>query len=167
MDLIFSILGILFWIFVVNAGGRFIKKLMNGGQEEGKTIKPPVGQDAMPKAEDVFKELRRKLEEAQRQTESQKEIQRKPLSPVTKNLDAPEKQEVYKQKEVISAKEKRSSEEFQKALAQAKSKEHDAEGSRLGRKTASVSEIEEEYPEFEMDLRNAMIGSIILERPYS
>lgn len=167
MDFITSILIFLFWIFIVNVATRFFKKAFGADNEKDKESKPTTTIPEGPSPEEVFRELRKKMEEARKHT-TPTVTEHRPIPPADRrNQDAPEKQEVYRQREVTSEREKRSSEEFQKALSTARKREHDADPSRLSRKEILAEVEQEATPEFELDLRNAMIGSIILERPYS
>lgn len=165
MDSIWSILLVFGWIILMNLGGKFVKRLLGNDESAQKSkSKPKPTQESgetthEPTPEEIFKEIRRKLEE---QRKKQVAMSRKEVL-----MDEPEKQVVYRQKEVMSAREKRSSGEFQEALAKARKTEHDAEQHHLEQKSILVEPEEEQYPEFDLDLRNAIIGSIILERPYS
>lgn len=158
MDSIWSIILVFVWIVVMNLGGRFVKKFLGQDQNpENQAPEAPQAPEKKPSPDEVFRELRKKIEEARRQQQMERERDQ---------MDAPEKQVVYKQREVISEREKRSSGEFQQALAKARTTEHDAEQHNLDQKGHKLVAEEENYPEFDLDLRNAIIGSIIMERPY-
>lgn len=163
MDSIWSLLIVFGWIILMNLGGRFVKRLLGNEETPKKPVSKPVQPESGPmqeqSPEEIFKEIRRKLEEQRKKqaTSSRKQVL----------VDEPEKQVIYKQKEVMSAREKRSSGEFQEAIAKARKTEHDAEQHHLEQKSILLESNEDQYPEFDLDLRNAIIGSIILERPYS
>jgi len=169
MEIITSLLIFLFWIFVVNMATRFIKKLMNPQeaqkkqQKQGEQDSPETG----PTPEEVFKDIQRKLQEARKKQEELRKKEAQTDRGMRRyDPDQPDKQKIYQQKSTTSEKEKRSTEEFQKALTAARKKQHDADKSRLQEKAILQEPEKESYPEFELDLRNAIIGSIVLERPY-
>lgn len=166
MDFNPTLLIIIIWVLIANFGGKFIKKLMNQGGGEGETTEPV--KPTKPTQGDVFKELRRQLEEARKAAEGQVITPEKPVvAKSTRDYEKPEKQVVYKATERTSEREKKSAEEFRQAIEKAKRREHDAESQHLEEKNRPVVLDDETYEPYELDLRDAIIGSIIMERPYS
>ena len=154
----------------MNLASRGIRKVFGGGENKPVVPRPPTAKRPIPASEEysgptpeeMFRDLQKKMQEAR---------QKRAQMPSTKagrryKDDAVEKQKVYQAKEVVSEREKRSSEEFQRVLSAARKKQHDAEQHHLERKAILQENEQEEYPDFNLDLRNAIIGSIILERPY-
>jgi hypothetical protein len=166
MDFNPTLLIIIIWVLIANFGGKFIKKLMTQGNGENETKQPQ--RPVKPDQGDVFKQIRRQLEEARKAAEGQVITPEKPVvTKSTRNYDELEKQVVYKATERTSAREKKSAEEFRQAIEKAKRREHDAESQHLEEKNRPVVTDDEIYEPYELDLRNAIIGSIIMERPYS
>jgi len=190
-EFISTILMLIFWIFVVSAISRFIKRIVGGQQQQQKQQqqqqqnKKTTTQQKKPQQttlQDMFKEIKKQIDEAQQQqhippyskTEGKEEYpdlkkirekaeeikEAKKLTPVQQK-----KQELYKQKEMVTEKERLRYEEYEKKVAAVKKKEHDADQSRLGEKIFRLHEEEQGEP-FDLDLRNALIGQIILERKF-
>lgn len=170
MDFIWSLLIFFFWIFIVNLASRGIKKVFGGGEQDKKPAPtqrqpemPVPAEPEGPSPEEMFRELQKRMQEARRQ----RSVDQTSNEGRRYKDDTKEKQKVYQAREVTSEREKRSSEEFQRVLAAARKKQHDADDHHLERKATPMEVEQEALPEFELDLRNAVIGSIILERPYS
>lgn len=146
---------------------------MFGKQDPNKPV-PTAQQKPQQTFQDIFKELQKKMEDAQAKQNippyaDKKIIPVKEVKPVEVKKVNPEVnfQQVYKSKDVVSEKEKKSAEEYNKFIRDERKREHDAESNALDKKIYSTETHEEQGVPFELDLRNAIIGSIILERPYS
>ncbi len=176
MEGIGSILIILFWLFIGNRIIKFIKgKLVGDGTtQQARPNTTTTQKKPQQTFQEIFKELQKQMEENQTGKKlpdySEKNI--RPKQPVVQKQQQQKKeavnlQQVYVSKEVISDKEKKKSSEFEQFVRTERKKEHDAESSQLDKKIYGIHEEEQQGVPFELDLRNAIIGSIILERPYS
>lgn len=173
MDGIGSIIMLIIWIFVINLISRFFKKIF-GKQDPNKPVSTSQ-QKPQQTFQDIFRELQKKMEETQSKQNIPPYAERKmiPVKEVKPHVEVkkvkPEVnfQQVYQSKDVISDREKKSDAEFKKFIREERKREHDAESSKLDKKIYTSEAQEEQGVPFELDLRNAIIGSIILERPYS
>lgn len=172
MDGIQSIIMLIIWIFVINLISRFLKKMFGKSDPNNpESANKPKGKQTF---QDIFKELQKKMEDAQAKQNippygDRKVVtvnEAKPISkkPLKSGVDF---QKVYQSRDGVSEKEKKSNEEYKKFIRDARNKEHDATASKLDGKIYDIEETEQQGVPFELDLRNAIIGSIILERPYS
>ncbi len=177
MEGIGSIIIILFWLFVGNRIIKFVKgKLIGDGTatQQSRPNTSTTQKKPQQTFQEIFKELQKQMEENQTGKKlpdySEKNI--RPKQPIVQKQQQQKKeavnlQQVYVSKDVISDKEKKKSSEFEQFVRSERKKEHDAESSQLDKKIYGIHEEEQQGVPFELDLRNAIIGSIILERPYS
>ncbi len=166
-DFVSSILMLLFLIFVVNAIGRFFKKMVGKGTDAkpGNTNSPQKPKSTF---QDMMKEFQKKMEEAQTGQNIPPYAQPEVVVAAPKKPVVKQQQTIVRHIETGEEKERKAHAEYQQFIRQERKKEHDAEESRLTNKIYAIKSHEEEVTEpFELDLRNAIIGSIILERRYS
>ncbi len=166
-EIIGNLLMILFWIFIVRGVVRFVKKIAGGAEQKpaAKTEKKEY-----PTLPEVIREMQRKIQEAEAQQNQNKNlppvITKPENKPVAEKKIQPRPQTLYRQKDLIDPKIKQESADHEKFVEAERRKEHDARQSELEKKIYSIDQKEEPAPEFELDLRNAVLGSIILDRPY-
>ncbi len=176
-DFVGTILMLVFWIFIVNGIFKFFKRAAAAGK-----VNTDPKQQTKPKStsqtfQEIFKELQKKAEEAKAKQnmppyakpvakpvviEQKKVIQQAQVKPLH--------QTIYKHKEGISEKAKKSDLEFDRFVQKERTMRHDVEQSELFRKIYEIKpagEEDENVVPFELDLKNAIIGALILERPYS
>ncbi|MFI5171725.1 MAG: hypothetical protein ACHQFW_05005 [Chitinophagales bacterium] len=170
-DFIGPILMLLFWIFIVNGIVKFVKKIAAAGKNQNQ----PQSKQSSPKPtqtfQDIFKELQKKMEDAQSKQNvppyaTLEEIKKQKQEVREKRKEVPIKQAVYTYKESIPEKEKKAAQQYEQFVKDEKKKEHDAEQSKLFKKVYEIKVEEEPAIAFELDIRNALIGSMIFERPY-
>ncbi len=167
-DFVGTILMLLFWILIVNGISRFFKKVTGAAnKEKGKPQSKPQQQKTTT-FQDIFKELQKKAEEA-RAKQNMPPYAKPEVKEVSyEKTNRPPQQEVYTTKEAIPEKAKRSDIEFDKFVEEQRKKEHDAEQRNLYKKAYRITtDDEQDVIPFEIDLKNAIIGAMILERPYS
>ncbi|MBK7034866.1 MAG: hypothetical protein IPI31_11065 [Bacteroidetes bacterium] len=166
-DFVGTILMLLFWIFIVNGIAKFFKKAV-GNANKDKTTPQAKPQQKNTTFQDIFKELQKKAEEA-RAKQNMPPYAKPEVKEVSyEKTNRPPQQEVYTTKEAIPEKAKRSDIEFDKFVEEQRKKEHDAEQRNLYKKAYRITtDDEQDVIPFEIDLKNAIIGAMILERPYS
>jgi type IV secretory pathway VirB10-like protein len=171
-----SIIMVVVWLIIVNLASRWFKKVFNSKGPDGTNTSKPTSSKPQQTFQDIFKEIQKKMEEAQGRenippyAQPERKVEVKPVTkqpPVFQKKAEINIQEVYKSKEVISKKEKENSAEYENFIREERKKEHDAESHALDKKIYALEKEVEEGVPFDLDLRNAIIGSIILERPYS
>jgi len=157
---------LLFWIFVVNAIGRFLKKMFG---KANNTNPSNTNDPKKPKStfQDMMKEFQKKMEEAQTGQNIPPYAQPEVVVAVPKKPVLKAQQTLTKHIETGAEKEKKAAAKYEQFIKLERKKEHDAEESRLTNKIYALKTDEEVNELFELDLRNAIIGGIILERPYS
>ncbi len=169
-DFVGTILMLIIWIVIVNGISRFFKKVTGAAnKEKGKPqSKQPQQQQKSTTFQDIFKELQKKAEEA-RAKQNMPPYAKPEVKEVSyEKTNRPPQQEVYTSKELIPEKAKRSDAEFDKFVSEQRKKEHDAEQRDLYKKAYRIKTDDEvDIIPFEIDLKNAIIGAMILERPYS
>lgn len=165
-DFVSSILMLLFWLFIVNAITKFFKKMFGKANEA-----QPANKGGTQKPQSTFQEMMREIQKKIEDAQTGQNIP--PYSQPEVVIAAPEKpvvrpqQTLTKHKETGAEKAKRSAAEYENFVKKERRKEHDAEESRLTNKIYAIKSEEETTAPFELDLRNAIIGSIILEQPHS
>lgn len=176
MEGIGSILIILFWMFIANRIIKFVKGKLAG---DGNTTQPKTNTSTTQKKpqqtfQEIFKELQKQMEENQtgKKLPDYTEKNIRPKQPIVQKQQQQKKeavnlQHVYVSKNIVSDKERQKDSEFKQFVRSERKKEHDAEAHQLDKKIYELHEEEQQGVPFELDLRNAIIGSIILERPYS
>ena len=160
---------LLFWILIVNGISRFFKKVTGAvTKEKGKPQSKQPQQQKSTTFQDIFKELQKKAEEA-RAKQNMPPYAKPEVKEVSyEKTNRPPQQEVYTTIEAIPEKAKRSDLEFDKFVESQRKKEHDAEQRDLYKKAYRIKTDDEvDVIPFEIDLKNAIIGAMILERPYS
>ncbi len=158
---------LLFWILIVNGISRFFKKVTGAANKDNGKPQPQQQQKTTT-FQDIFKELQKKAEEA-RAKQNMPPYAKPEVKEVSyEKTNRPPQQEVYTTKELIPEKAKRSDMEFDKFVELQRKKEHDAEQRDLYKKAYRIKTDDEiDIIPFEIDLKNAIIGAMILERPYS
>ncbi len=189
-ELIPTLLMLIFWIFIVSAVGRFFKKIFGTNQQNQKSKTTSAQPDKKPQTfQDIFKELKKQIEDAQQkqnippyakkeeakpetypdlktiQQEAKKQQELKRLQQMQRRQN-PVQQKKYQQHDLVTEAEKKRSLEYQRVVEEERRREHDAEQRRLEEKIFAPVKEDEEAVAFDLDLRNAIIGSIILERKY-
>lgn len=166
-DFISSILMLVFWIFIVNMISKFFKNLFGVKKkpETGGTNQQPKSQSTF---QDMMKEVLKRMDNPTSEQPVPPVVKTTTRNVLSEKRDSKPQQTLQRHVETGVEKEKRKAAEYQNFIRQERKKEHDAEASKLVNKIYALDyEPENENLEFELDLRNAIIGNIILERPYS
>ncbi len=183
---------LLFWIFIVNGIVRFVKKMGAGSKEANNKPKPQNNSQPTQTFQDIFKEIKKKVEDAQakqnvppyatfeevknkkaelknaeNKNAENKKAENKKIEDEKSRHEENQRKGVYRHKHAINEKEEKSAVKFDEFVKQERKKEHDI--TQREYKQAYEIKDEEDYIDlpFELDLRNALIGAMILERPYS
>ena len=174
-DFIQTILMLIFWVFIVSAIGRFFKKLGGGDKNKPNPNKPTVSttQNKTPQTfQDIFRELKKQIDESQQKqnippyAEQQKYPDLKTVKQEVKQIRKKEINTVQeKKRNLVAETEKKKALEYEKAVQATRKVEHDAEQRHLEEKIFVTTE-EEYFEPFQLDLRNAIIGAMILERRF-
>lgn len=177
-DFVGTILMVLFWIFIVRGITKFIKSAT------GKTEKDPKAPATTQKPQaqsfqDIFREMQRKIQEAEEQQnlppyaekhatdiKQVKETVKETVK-VKDPVLAEKRSTSYRQKTILTEKERKLISDQKDLEGEIQREKMDsAEKARI-KKIYAIDAIEEETSNIDFDLRNAIIGKIILDRPYS
>ncbi len=173
-EFIQTILMLIFWVFIVSAIGRFFKKLGGGDKSKPNPNKTTTTtQNKTPQTfQDIFRELKKQIEESQQKqnippyAEPQKYPDLKTVKKEVKQIKAQQINTVQeKKRNQVAEMEKKKALEYEKSVQALRKQEHDAEQRHLEQKIFVTAE-EEYFEPYQLDLRNAIIGSIILERKF-
>ncbi|MBC8172418.1 MAG: hypothetical protein H7X71_00815 [Chitinophagales bacterium] len=122
--------------------------------------------EEMPTLKEIIRDFQRQIQETQ--TPTIEEAPKPVIIPPVKRWghEVSNKQILVEDREVISEKEKRTSIEYEKFVAEERKKEHDAEQRNLEAKIFEVNVAEEyEAIDINLDLKNIIIADVIMRRP--
>lgn len=174
-DFIQTILMLVFWVFIVSAIGRFFKKLNGVDKNKANPQKTTstTTQNKTPQTfQDIFRELKKQMEDAQQKqhvppyAEKQKYPDLKTVQKQAKQIKSQHINTVQeKKRNQVAEYEKKKALEYEKSVEAERKREHDAEQRHLENRIYTTAE-EEQFEPYQIDLRNAIIGAMILERRF-